>query len=107
MHLGECKVGAPLAVDTQILSSDEKRLQLFHSIVNTDTDDIVATAERMFLHVDMKGQKACPEDAKVLAKLRPIADAHATLPRPDAVGRHGGAPKAGRAAGREKGCQCV
>src|SRR3546814_4539003 len=34
MHLGECKIGTPLAVDTQVLSSDEKRLQLFHSIVN-------------------------------------------------------------------------
>src|SRR3546814_14940239 len=93
MHLGECKVGTPLAVDTQVLSSDEKRLQLFHSIVNTDTGETVATAEQMFLHVDMQAQKACPADAKVLAKLRPIAEAHAKLPRPDTVGRHVGAPR--------------
>ena len=93
MHLGECKVGTPLAVDTQVLSSDEKRLQVLHSMVNTDSGSVVATAEQMFLHVDMKGQKACPADAKVLAKLRPIAEAHAKLPRPDAVGRHVGAPR--------------
>jgi carnitine 3-dehydrogenase len=93
MHLGECKVGTPLTVETQVLSSDEKRLHVLHSIVNTDTDSVVATAEQMFLHVDMKAQKACPADAKVLAKLRPIAEAHARLPKPDSVGRFVGAPR--------------
>jgi carnitine 3-dehydrogenase len=93
MHLGECKVGTPLTVETQVLSSDEKRLHVLHSIVNTDTDSVVATAEQMFLHVDMKAQKACPADAKVLAKLRPIAEAHAKLPKPDSVGRYVGAPR--------------
>jgi hypothetical protein len=28
-----------------------------------------------------------------LAKLKPIAEAHARLPRPDFVGRHVGAPR--------------
>lgn len=93
MHLGECKVGSPLAVDTQVLSSDDKRLHLLHSIVNIDTDEIVATGEQMFLHVDMKAQKACPAAGEVLAKLRPIAEAHAKLARPDIVGRHVGAPR--------------
>jgi len=93
MHLGECKVGTPLAVDTQILSSDEKRIHLFHSIQNTDTGQVVATAEQMFLHVDMKAQKASPADPAVLAKLKPITEAHAKLPRPEAVGRHVGAPR--------------
>ncbi len=93
MHLGECKVGTPLAVDSQVLSSDEKRLQVLHSIVDTDTGALVATAEQMFLHVDMKAQKACPADPAVLAKLAPIAEAHARLPRPDCVGRHVGAPR--------------
>lgn len=93
MHLGECKVGTPLAVDTQILSSDEKRLHLLHSIVNTDTDATLATAEQMFLHVDMKAQKASPADPAVLAKLAPIVEAHAHLPRPEIVGRHVGAPR--------------
>lgn len=93
MHLGECKVGTPLAVDTQVLSSDEKRLHVLHSIVNTESGAVVATAEQMFLHVDMKAQKATPADPAVLARLAPIAKAHAGLAKPDFVGRHVGAPR--------------
>jgi carnitine 3-dehydrogenase len=72
----------------QVLHADEKRLH--YVITLTRGEDVVATVEQMCLHVDMKAGKACPAAPDVLAKLMPIANAHAALPRPDFVGRHVG-----------------
>ncbi|MCV2870708.1 carnitine 3-dehydrogenase [Defluviimonas sp. WL0050] len=88
MHLGEAKLGDRLIGTIQILSSDEKRIHAFIRIQRGD--EVVASLEQMFLHVDMKAGRACPAAPEVLAKLAPIAEAHKTLPRPEAAGRYTG-----------------
>jgi carnitine 3-dehydrogenase len=85
-HLGEAKIGEELEVTTQVLAADGKRLHLFHEM--RAGERLVATAEHMLLHVE--GGKAADAPAEVLAKLRPIAKAHAALPAPEAAGRHVG-----------------
>jgi carnitine 3-dehydrogenase len=47
----------------------------------------------MLLHVDMKAGRTCPAHPDVLARLLPIAKAHAALPRPASAGRHVGQRK--------------
>ena len=91
MHLGEAKLGDRLTGSIQVLSADEKRLHLFIRIERDGTP--VATIEQMLLHVDMKAGRACPASPEVLARLMPIRDAHAALPRPDTTGRHVGQRK--------------
>ena len=88
MHLGEAKLGDRLIGTIQILSSDEKRIHAFIRIQRGD--EVVASLEQMFLHVDMKAGRACPAAPEVLAKLTPIAEAHKSLPRPEAAGRYTG-----------------
>ncbi|MDI3337235.1 carnitine 3-dehydrogenase [Defluviimonas aestuarii] len=88
MHLGEAKLGDRLTGTIQILSSDEKRIHAFIRIQRGG--EVVASLEQMFLHVDMKAGRACPAAPEVLAKLVPIAEAHKTLPRPEAAGRYTG-----------------
>ncbi|MCU1366666.1 MAG: bifunctional 3-hydroxyacyl-CoA dehydrogenase/thioesterase, partial [Ilumatobacteraceae bacterium] len=39
-HLAECKVGDKLTVATQVLSSDHKRLRIFHTIANAATGGV-------------------------------------------------------------------
>jgi len=91
MHLGEAKLGDRLTGSVQVLGADDKRLHVF---VRIDRDGApVATLEQMLLHVDMKAGRACPAASEVLARLKPIADAHAALPRPPAAGRHVGQRK--------------
>ena len=92
LHLGEAKLGDALTGTVQVLSSDEKRLHVFIRIARGD--QTVATVEQMLLHVDMAAGKTCPAAPAVLARLRPIAAAHAALPRPDTAGRHVGQGKA-------------
>ncbi len=84
-HLGEARLGDRLVGTLQVLAADDKRLH--HFIALKRGDEVVATIEQICLHVDMKAGKTCPAAPQVLAKLRPIAAAHAALPRPDGTGR--------------------
>ncbi|WP_119462838.1 carnitine 3-dehydrogenase [Rhodospirillaceae bacterium SYSU D60014] len=87
MHKSEVAALEPLYVTTQILAADEKRLHVFHRIHHARTDDVIASAEQMLLHVDTKAQKACPAEALVAARVRDLCAAHAALDRPADAGR--------------------
>ena len=89
-HLGEARLGQAIHATCQILSSDDKRLQVFHTILNSDTGETIATAEQMLLHVDSAAGKAVSAPEHVLTRVKAIADAHATLPLPEGAGRHVG-----------------
>ncbi|MCB2129096.1 MAG: carnitine 3-dehydrogenase [Rhodobacteraceae bacterium] len=88
MHLGEAKLGDRLTGTIQILSSDDKRIHAFIRIQRGE--EVVASLEQMFLHVDMKAGRTCPAAPEVLARLAPITKAHAGLSRPEAAGRYTG-----------------
>lgn len=93
MHLREVTAEVPLHVTTQLLSADEKRMQVFHAMHRSDDGTVLATAEQMLLHVDTNASRACPARADVLERVMRIRGAHADLPRPEAAGRHVGAPR--------------
>ncbi|MBB4276107.1 carnitine 3-dehydrogenase [Rhizobium mongolense] len=89
-HLAEAKLGQAIHATCQVLSVDEKRLQVFHTIHDTATGEAIATAEHMLLHVNTRAGKAISAAAGVLEKAGAIAAAHAALPRPEGAGRHVG-----------------
>ena len=91
LHLGEARLGDQLTGTLQVLSADEKRLHIFITLLRGDV--AVATVEQMCLHVDMATGKTCAASPEVLARLLPIARAHAGLPRPAAAGRFTGQRK--------------
>ncbi|SDA89808.1 carnitine 3-dehydrogenase [Sinorhizobium sp. NFACC03] len=93
-NLGEAKLGDALYSTCQVLSSDEKRLHIFSTIYNAETNEAVATAEQMALHVDSKAGKSVPAPEHVLSKLAAISEAHAQLPAPEGVGRFVGQKRA-------------
>ena len=85
-HLAEAKLGDVLYVTTQIISADEKRVRLWHSCV-TAAGVEVATAEQMWLHVDMKAGRTAPFQAPMANRIEAMARAHAVLPLPEGAGR--------------------
>jgi carnitine 3-dehydrogenase len=91
-HLGEARLGDRLAGSLQVIAADDKRLH--HFITLRRGDEVVATIEQMCLHVDMAAGKTCAAATEVLARLRPIAAAHAGLPQPEGLGRFVGQRKA-------------
>ena len=88
MHLGEAKLGEHLTGSVQVLDADAKRMHIVITIARQDQP--VATVEQMLLHVDTQSGRVCTAAPEVLERLRPIRDAHATLPRPSHAGRHVG-----------------
>jgi carnitine 3-dehydrogenase len=82
-HLGQAFAGDRLHVRTQLLSYDEKRLHVFHTLDRNE--ESIATAEQMLLHVER--ERAAPAPANVLKRIRELGDAHAALPRPERAGR--------------------
>ncbi|MDP9810508.1 carnitine 3-dehydrogenase [Rhizobium tibeticum] len=89
-HLGEAKLGQAIFSACQLLSVDDKRLHVFHTMSDAVSGETLATAEQMLLHVDSKAGKSSPAAPDVLAKARAIMAAHASLPLPDGTGRHVG-----------------
>ncbi len=86
-HLGEAKVGEALYVTAQLLEVDDKRLHIFQRMFRGRDDQLIATADQMYLHVDTAAAKAAPADPKVREKAAQILRAQAALPRPKEAGR--------------------
>jgi len=94
MNKKEALLGEALAVATQIISSDEKRLHLFHTIEKVEDSTILASAEQMLLHVNTKEGRACAvEDEGVRSKVKNITKTHEAMERPKEAGRYTGAPR--------------
>jgi carnitine 3-dehydrogenase len=92
-HLNEAKALEGLYVTTQLLSVDDKRVQLFHHLRRTRDNAVVATCEQIYLHVDTRAGKASAMDSTVRSKLDAIRTLHADLATPEQKGRHVGAPR--------------
>jgi carnitine 3-dehydrogenase len=87
MHLDEVAALQPIHTTTQVLASDEKRIHVFHRIHLSETDEVLASGEQMWLHVGRQSRKACAAEPSVLTLLQEITAAHAKLAQPDHAGR--------------------
>ena len=86
-YLGEVGALEPLAVDTQVLGADAKRLHLWHTLVHARTDAVLATGEHVLLHVDTAAGRTCPMLDPLATEVAAAAAAHQALPVPDGAGR--------------------
>jgi carnitine 3-dehydrogenase len=86
-HLAAAFAGDHLTVSTQVVGVDAKRLHLFHVLERAGDTNPLATAEQMLLHVDARAQRAAPAPEEISDRARRVADAHASLPRPERLGR--------------------
>jgi len=85
-NLREAREGERLDLTIQVLGADDKRLHIVHEMYNA-TGGLLATAEQMLLHVDMRAGRAMPFPEHIARGLREITTAHAALPVPGYVGR--------------------
>jgi acyl-CoA thioester hydrolase len=83
----EVSGGEPLELTLQLLDRDRKRVHIFHEMRHGDDDAVLATAEQMLVHVDMKAGRSSDIAPEVAARIAAIQQAHAGLPRPDVVGK--------------------
>ena len=83
----EASLGEPLRFTTQVLGLDAKRLHFFHAMYHGDSGTLLSTTEQMLLHVDTRASSASPIEPQVYAALEAIMSAHASMSRPEQVGR--------------------
>jgi acyl-CoA thioesterase FadM len=81
------RAGDALRYFSQVLSSDAKRLHVFHRIVLASSGVEAATNELMFLHVDLAAERVTVIPADHLRMLSALTAEHALLPVPDGAGR--------------------
>lgn len=85
-NIREASEGDPLKLSLQVLDVDAKRVHIFHSMVNANSGELLATGEQMLLHVDMNAGRAAPMPDWLLQHVQAIHTAHSTLPRPAQAG---------------------
>jgi len=86
-YLLEIGEGEALAVRSQVLGADRKRVRLFHAMHHGEDGELLATSELMLLHVDTTGPRAVPFAPEIQTKLDAITAAHSELPAADRAGR--------------------
>ncbi|WP_231738698.1 carnitine 3-dehydrogenase [Novosphingobium sp. FSW06-99] len=91
-HLGQARLGERVAVATQVLSADAKRLHIFHTMTGAD-GSVIATAEHMLVHVDAAAERSIAMLPAVAAAVAARVSADAGRARPDAAGRSIGLPQ--------------
>lgn len=74
-------------VSFQLLGIDDKRLHAFQTMVREGDDEMVATSESMFVHVDLSTRRAAPFEALVKRRAQAMALAHGAVGVPPMAGR--------------------
>lgn len=101
---------AKVRVTSRIVDIDDKRLHIYCELLHAGEDGagddgavedrasegwLAATAEFMFLHIDMQTRRTAPWPTDVRSKLDAIRAMTADLPVPERAGRRIGIPKRG------------
>ena len=89
----EVKPDAPVRITIQLVDYDEKRIHLYMEMRHANEGWLAATSENMILHVDVASRKVAPFPTDIIENIATMKQAHAGLPRPDALGRSMGIPK--------------
>jgi acyl-CoA thioester hydrolase len=79
-NLREAALGDPLRLTLHLLDFDHKRLHISHEMHHADRHTLLATAEQILVHVDMKAGKSTPFPTALQTRFDVIHRAHANAP---------------------------
>lgn len=85
-HLDEVQIGESIHTKTQVVCGENKKLHLFHWLYHDD-GRLLATAEHMLIHVDLKTRSASMPNDLVLSRMKLIFNEHKKLPKPLGLSR--------------------
>jgi carnitine 3-dehydrogenase len=90
-HVDEAHLGQVIEVRTRVLKGEGKKMHLFHEMF--EGARLLATGEHFLLHVSLETRKPAAPSDEIATNLAVFAEAHATLPQPEGVGRFVGQPR--------------
>jgi carnitine 3-dehydrogenase len=85
-HLDEVLIGEKIYAKTQVIYGENKKLHLFHWLYHDD-GRLLATAEHMLIHVDLKTRAAIVPNELVINRIGLVYGAHKLLPKPEGLSR--------------------
>jgi carnitine 3-dehydrogenase len=85
-HRREVGLGDPLAMTLQVLDHDRRRLHVYHEMRHGESDQLIAMAEQLLVHVDMGAGRSADMPEDLYAHVAAVREAHAGLERPAVVG---------------------
>jgi acyl-CoA thioester hydrolase len=91
----ELRRGEELAIATQLIDADQKRLHFFHRMTHAEAGYLAATTEILALHVDLAGPRSTPMPNRALAEIAALLAEHRSLPPPPQLGRRIGLGRRG------------
>lgn len=86
-YLREIHLGDPVQISILLVAADEKRLHTFKELRHATEGWLSATSENMTIHIDMTTRKTAPFPPDILARIQALAGAHASIARPEGIGR--------------------
>jgi acyl-CoA thioester hydrolase len=86
-YLREIHLGDPVQISILLVAADEKRLHTFQQLRHATEGWLSATSENMTVHIDMAKRKVAPFPADIQARIAAVANTHATVARPEGIGR--------------------
>jgi carnitine 3-dehydrogenase len=81
-YLNETHLGDVIHVRTQVLEARGKKLRLYHEMIRTSDDELLATCNQLLLHVSLETRKSCDPEGVVLDKITALGEAQSKLPKP-------------------------
>ena len=82
----ELSVNEEVAVTTQLLGFDDKRIHYFHRMWHVAKNAQMATLEQLAVHVDLTARKVEPMPEESQRLLREMWETHKDLPAPKEMG---------------------
>lgn len=86
-NIAQARQGDRLALSLSVLDLDAKRVHILHTMTHPDTGESVAVGEQLLVHVDTNIGRSSELPPHLHERLSRIQRAHATLSRPDFIGR--------------------
>ncbi len=83
----ELRGGDPIAVTTQLLGFDAKKMHFAHHMYHRGEGYLAAVSEWMVIHIDMETRRSAEFPDDIAQRLGDIRTAHAALPTPRETGR--------------------
>lgn len=79
--------GQAVFAQSQVLSADEKRLRMFHRLIDANDGTVLVELECLMLGVDMAARRAAAWPTAVAEAITALAQAQQHLPTPDNAGK--------------------
>jgi carnitine 3-dehydrogenase len=90
-HLDEISRDQDIAVTTQVIEAKGKKVHLWHEM--REGSRLLATSEHLLIHMDLHTRASAEPPPAIRARIDHVAALHASLPKPDGLGRHVGQPR--------------